>query len=144
MSVHECQYVWVSALAYAFADYFCDQVYGGILTYDTGKRTLRLTGQTVLWLLGPWGPSEKAMFPRRWHDYHSYWTTHNIWDTSGANSLIKRTVWEKETQKERKARRPFCCVCVCVCDCTANKREEGRNKEAYLTFSSQCQFSERF
>lgn len=95
------------------ADYFCDQVGdGGILTYDARKGTLRLTGQTVLWLLGPWGTSEKAMSPTCWRDFHSYWTSHNIWDTFGTNSLIKRTVRERGRvrETERKGRRGLLCV----------------------------------
>lgn len=122
LTTYKHKSVWVpvrvSALAHVFADYFCVQVYGGILTYDAGKGTSRLTGQTVLWLLGPRGPSEKAMAPTRWHDFHSYWSAHNIWATFGTNSLIKRTVWESERDR-RKEKDGFP-----VCDCTENKRAE--------------------
>lgn len=82
--------------------YLCDQVGG--LTYDGGKGTLRLTDQTVLWLLGPWGPSEKAMSSTHWRDFHSYWTGHNIWDAFGTNSLIKRTVWERNSDGKKRTK----------------------------------------
>lgn len=86
--------------------------YTTVDTYDARKGTLRLTGQTVLWLLGPWGTSEKAMSPTCWRDFHSYWTSHNIWDTFGTNSLIKRTVRERGRvrETERKGRRGLLCV----------------------------------
>lgn len=67
---------------------------GGILTSDTGKGAQRLTGRTVLWRLGPRGPSEKATSSTGWHNFHSYWTSQNIWVTVGSNYLINR-VWNK-------------------------------------------------
>lgn len=146
MYVFECPWVpyewvclWVSALVCIFADYFCDQVWGGgILTYDAVKGTLRLTGQTVLWLLGPWGPLGKATSPSRWCDFHSYWTSVNIWDTFGTNSLIKITVWER--QKERQGRRGFLCVWT---DERGTEIFRGKKKLMWPLLS-QCQLSDRF
>lgn len=85
---------------------------GGILTCDAETGKLRLTGQTVLWLLSPRGPPEKAMSPTCWCDFHSYWIGHNIWDTIGRKSLIKRTVWEGAGAIKERIRRLNIRVCA--------------------------------
>lgn len=114
--------------------YFYDQVGGGrILTYDAGKETLRLTGQTVLWLLGPLGSFRKGHVSTCWRDFHSYWTSHNIWDTSGTNSLMKR---ERQRERERSSKSWL----LTIWSHFEQKKEEQilRPKiETYLTFSTQ-------